>query len=76
MNIKFDELNVLQKYFHNRVGYTEFLEAMSTVYGDENYISPLWLDFKKNPILFLTSRTEVNVFQFFIDKIKSTGYKG
>lgn len=76
MNIDFKELNTLQKYFHNQVGYVEFLEAMLTVYDHENYIEPLWSEFTRNPISFLTSRNDEKVFQYFIDKIETTNYKG
>jgi hypothetical protein len=76
MNIKFEELDILQKYFYNKVNYNEFKEAMMTVYNDENYIEPLWPAFRDNSIGFLISRTERKVYQYFCDKINETGYKG
>ncbi len=76
MNIDFDDLNILQKYFYNQVNYHEFEEAMLTVYPDVNYIKPLWTQFRDNGVGFLISRTERKVFQYFCDKINETGYKG
>ena len=76
MNITFEELNTLQKYFDNRVDYSAFLEAMKTEYDDENYIAPLWQKFTSNPIQFITSRTERKVLDFFLEKIEASGYKG
>ena len=76
MNIKFEDLNTLQKYFYNQVNYTEFEEAMMTVYNDKNYIEPLWPQFRDNGVGFLVSRSERKVFDYFCEKIEKTGYKG
>lgn len=74
--MNFQELNILQKYFYNKVNYIEFEKAMLTVYNDTNYIDNLWEDFKKNPIKFLTSRNEEDVFNYFVEQIKKTNYNG
>lgn len=76
MNIKFEDINILEKYFFNQVGYTKFYNAMKTVYNDKSYIEPLWDDFRKNPIRFLTSRSEKVVFEWFLDDIEKMSYKG
>ncbi len=76
MNIDFDDLNILQKYFYNQVNYHEFEEAMMTVYNDKDYIEPLWPSFRENGVGFLISRTERQVYQYFCDKIESTNYRG
>ncbi|RLC45321.1 MAG: hypothetical protein DRH57_08230 [Candidatus Cloacimonadota bacterium] len=76
MNIDFKDLDTLQKYFYNRVNYTEFEEAMMTVYNDKNYIEPLWPQFRDNGVGFLVSRSETKVFDYFCAQIEKTGYKG
>lgn len=76
INIEFGELNVLEKYFFNKVNYDKFLEAMNTVYMDESYIEPLWEDFRPNPVRFLTSRSEEEIFQWFLNDIEKMNYKG
>jgi len=76
IDIIFDELNILQKYFYNQVGYFEFEEAMMTVYNDKQYIEPLWSQFQKNAIGFLVARSERKVFEYFQNKINEIGYKG
>ena len=76
MNIDFKDLDTLQKYFYNRVNYTEFEEAMMTVYNDKNYIEPLWPQFRDNGVGFLVSRGETKVFDYFCAQIEKTNYKG
>ncbi len=76
MNISFKDLCILQKYFYNRVNYNVFLEAMMTVYNDEDYIKPLWTQFRDNGVGFLVGRNEDKVFEYFINQIETTNYKG
>jgi hypothetical protein len=76
MQLDFNELQIFQKFLYNRVDYQLFLEAMKTVYDDENYIKPLWDEFTKGHIKFLTSRNEVQVFNYFISLINEMDYKG
>jgi hypothetical protein len=76
MNIDFKDLEILQKFFYNRANYDLFMEAMMAQYNDKNYIEPLWSQFRDNAIGFLVARNEVQVFEFFKNKIIETGYKG
>lgn len=77
MNVLFQELKVLQMFLWNRVNYDVFMKAMLTVYPNkEDYIEGLWEGFRLDPIGFLVKRNEEDVYYYFINLIKTTGYKG
>jgi len=73
--MNFDDLNILQKFCDNRMDYQQFKEA--TGYSDlGSYAQDIWDDFSKNPIRFITSRSERDLLQYILNKIESTNYKG
>jgi len=75
MDITFNQLNILQKFLTNRVDYDLFQNAFSTYYV-EGYIEELFDIFRKNPVAFITDRAETEFFDYIIDQIENTNYKG
>ena len=66
----YDDLNKFQKFCVDRISYGGF--NWLTGYSKEEK----WEEFVINPILFLTSRTEVDLLVSIITEIKLTKYKG
>jgi len=73
--MRFEDLNILQKYCDNRLDYEGFRRA--TGYSETGgYAEERWNDFGKNPIRFITSRSEKDLLQYIVRKIEITKYKG
>lgn len=73
--MKFSELNVLQKYLTNRVSYESFKVAYAPRY-EESYIESLYDQFVKNPVAYITDRCGEEFFDYIIEQIETTNYKG
>ena len=71
-----EELNILYKFCHNQVDDRTFTRLMLKRYSDENYIKPLWEDFRKNPIMFITSRREIELLQNINVEMTKLNYRG
>jgi len=72
----FNEINIIQKFCDNRVDLDLFIKLMSVAYGDDkSYIEGKWILFKNNPIQFITSRAEKDLYNGICHIIKETDYK-
>ena len=72
----FNELNIFAKFCFNRVSEDTFEEMMMPRYNDEMYIYKLWPSFRTEPMMFITSRNETELFDAICKKIEETNYKG
>jgi len=73
--LTFEELNILQKFLTNRVDYDLFHHALEYKYTD-SYIEDIWKIYIKNPIAFITDRSEETFFDYIVNQIENTEYRG
>jgi len=70
----FEELNIFQKYVDNKIDYFKFRELTGS--DNDMYLSEQWDKFRKNPIEYITSREERQMFEQIMKEIIRTDYKG
>jgi len=76
--IKFNELQILQKYLFNRVGYEEFKSAFNECYGVSNdfYLLEKWNMFKLGQLAYIMNFGNEELLDIFQVEMKKIGYKG
>jgi hypothetical protein len=74
--IDFNSLNLFVKYCSNRIDIDKFIELMLKKHQSKHYIENLWNDFVKNPLMFITSRNETELFDNIQKEIIKLNYKG
>jgi hypothetical protein len=75
--MEYKDLNAFTKYCLNRFNYEKFLAAMLVIYpGQKSYVENLWSSFRDNPIVFIISRGERELFDVISEEIKTIGYRG
>ena len=75
MKITFKELNILQKFLYNRVD-VAFMRYYFLTESRDIDDEQLWSKFQNNQMAFFTDNHEEGFFNYVIEYIKKTGYKG
>jgi len=75
-NIHFNEFNLLAKFCYNRIDQDKFVQLMMPRYNDRNYIITKWDEFRNDPLRFIISRSERELFDEISREIIMTKYKG
>ena len=76
VKMEFEQLDILVKYVNNRINLDKFIEFMMHRYNDKSYIEGLWESFKKDPLTFISYRSEKELFVAIWKQIEITQYKG
>ena len=70
------ELILFQEYCYNEMNYDKFKEAYADSKFDDAYLFTIFKNFNKNNILFITSRHDQELFNYIVEQIQPTNYKG
>jgi len=72
--IDFKQINIIQKFCDNRVNYDLFIRF--TNLEPDYYAVELFKDFRINPIRFMTSTNNSDLFYKIINLVDKKNYKG
>ena len=68
------QLNIFQKFCDNQMKFADFIKAKGII--EDYYSLRKWKEFKENPVKYITSYSEVELYKWIVEKIDILDYKG